>query len=218
MAHEHEEVRVRRLQHGLERLDGRPAGHRRMERRAAAGVDDAGSVRQAAIGRHRTQPLRLRERRLPRRFACHEGVYSISGVDGYSFVHTETARFRDLDPMGHVNNAVYLTWMENARIEFLRSLGAFDEVDASGMTMILARAEVDFRSPVTFDERVDVGVRVSRFGTKSFDLEYELRVGERVVAEAKTVLVAYDYATSSPSGDPDGMATTAGGVTSFFPP
>lgn len=118
-------------------------------------------------------------------------------MDGYSFVHRETARFRDLDPMGHVNNAVYLTWMENARIEFLRALGTFDEVDATGMTMILARAEVDFRSPVTFDEQVEVGVRASRFGTKSFDLEYELRVGERLVAEAKTVLVAYDYATNS---------------------
>ena len=118
-------------------------------------------------------------------------------MDGYSFVHRETARFRDLDPMAHVNNAVYLTWMENARIEFLRALGAFDEVDTTGMTMILARTEVDFRSPVTFGEQVEVGVRASRFGTKSFDLEYTLRVGERLVAEAKTVLVAYDYATNS---------------------
>jgi acyl-CoA thioester hydrolase len=114
-----------------------------------------------------------------------------------SFVHRETARFRDLDPMGHVNNAVFLTWLENARIEFFRTLGAFDGVGASEMTMILARVEVDFRSPVTFDETVAVGVRVSRFGTKSFELEYELRVGDRIVAEAKTVLVAYDYATSS---------------------
>ena len=118
-------------------------------------------------------------------------------MDGDSFVHTETARFRDLDPMGHVNNAVFLTWIENARIEFLRALGAFEGVDGTQMTMILARAEIDFRSPVTFDEQVDVGVRVSRFGTKSFDLEYEVRVGERSVAEAKTVLVAYDYATKS---------------------
>jgi acyl-CoA thioester hydrolase len=124
-------------------------------------------------------------------------------MDGYSFVHAETARFRDLDPMAHVNNAVYLTWIENARIEFLRALGAFDEVDTSGMTMILARAEVDFRSPVTFGEQVELGVRVSRFGTKSFDLEYEVRVGERLVAEAKTVLVAYDYATSSPKEIPN---------------
>jgi acyl-CoA thioester hydrolase len=118
-------------------------------------------------------------------------------MDGYSFVHSEAARFRDLDPMAHVNNAVFLTWMENARIEFFRSLGAFDGVGMSEMTMILARVEVDFRSPVSFGEQVRIGVRASRFGSKSFDLQYELRVAERLVAEAKTVLVAYDYATSS---------------------
>ena len=120
-------------------------------------------------------------------------VYSINRVDGFPFVHSEIARFRDLDPMGHVNNAVYLTWLENARIEFLRALGALEGVDTTEMTMILARAELDFRSPVTFGERVDVGVRASRFGTRSFDLEYSLRVGQRVVADAITVLVAYDY-------------------------
>jgi acyl-CoA thioester hydrolase len=115
-------------------------------------------------------------------------------MEGFSFVHRETARFRDLDPMGHVNNAVYLTWIENARIEFLRSLTAFDKPDTGGMTMILARVEVDFRAPLGFGDEVEVGVRVSRFGNKSFDLEYELRSAGRVVAEAKTVLVAYDYA------------------------
>jgi acyl-CoA thioester hydrolase len=118
-------------------------------------------------------------------------------VEGYSFVHTEYARFRDLDPMGHVNNAVFLTWMETARIEFLRALGAFDGVAPTEMTMILARAEVDFRSPVVFGERVDVGVRASRFGSKSFDLEYVLRAGDRPVADGKTVLVAYDYETKT---------------------
>jgi acyl-CoA thioester hydrolase len=123
-------------------------------------------------------------------------------VDGYSFVHRETARFRDLDPMGHVNNAVFLTWLENARIEFFRALGAFDGVGAAEMTMILARVEVDFRSPVSFGEQVDVGVRASRFGSKSFDLEYELRVHERLVAQAKTVLVAYDYVNNEPKEIP----------------
>ena len=57
--------------------------------------------------------------------------------------------------------------------------------------MILARLEIDFRAPVTSASR-EIGVRPVRLGTKSFDLEYELR-GEAVVAEAKTVLVAYDY-------------------------
>ena len=114
------------------------------------------------------------------------------------FVHRETVRFRDLDPMGHVNNAVYLTWIETARIEFLRSLGAFDGPDTTEMTMILARAEVDFRAPLGFGEEVELRVGLARVGTKSFDLVYELRSGERVVAEARTVLVTYDYAKAAP--------------------
>ena len=117
----------------------------------------------------------------------------MSGVDGFPFVHRETARFRDLDPMGHVNNAVFLTWIETARIEFLRSTGALSTPDTDEMTMILARAEVDFRSPVRFGDDVEIGVRPGRTGTKSFDLEYELRTDGRLVGEAKTVLVAYDY-------------------------
>jgi acyl-CoA thioester hydrolase len=124
-------------------------------------------------------------------------------VDGFPFVHREVARFRDLDPMGHVNNAVYLTWIETARIEFMRRLGAFDRPGTHEMTMILARAEVDFRSAVSFGEEITVGVRVGRLGTKSFDLEHELRTGDRVVAEARTVLVAFDYETNSSKEIPD---------------
>jgi acyl-CoA thioester hydrolase len=124
-------------------------------------------------------------------------------VDGFPFVHRETARFGDLDPMGHVNNAVFLTWIETARIEFMRTVGTFDQPDVTQMTMILARVEVDFRSAVEFGEEVEVGVRVGRLGTKSFDLEHELRCGDRVVAEARTVLVAYDYASSSSREIPD---------------
>jgi len=124
-------------------------------------------------------------------------------VDGYPFVHRETARFRDLDPMGHVNNAVFLTWIETARVEFLRELGAFATADPGEMTMILARVELDFRSPVRFAEEVEIGVRVSRFGTKSFDLEHALHVGDRLVAEASTVLVAYDYVRGESIEIPD---------------
>lgn len=105
--------------------------------------------------------------------------------------------------MGHVNNAVYLTWIENARIEFLRRLGAFDQPDTGGMAMILARVELDFRNAVDFGDQIEICVRTSRLGTKSFDLEYELRAGERVVADAKTVLVAYDYERNESKQLPD---------------
>ncbi len=106
------------------------------------------------------------------------------------FVHQETVRFRDLDAMGHLNNAVYSTFLEQARLAFLEPQGA--EVTS----MILARLEIDFRSPVELGETVQISVTPTRVGTKSFELEYVLRAGDRTVAEAKTVLVAYDYATA----------------------
>lgn len=100
-------------------------------------------------------------------------------------------RFNDLDGMGHVNNAVFLTYLEQARLAWFRSYG---EEESMALTdVILARTEIDFRSPLVFGETVTIGLRPSRLGTKSFELEYELRVGERLVAEARSVLVGYDY-------------------------
>ena len=107
------------------------------------------------------------------------------------FVHTERVRFRDLDPMGHVNNAVFLTYIESARVAFLQHLGAATSLEE--MSIIVARIEIDFRAPVGLGKDVDISVRASRFGGKSFDLDHELRVDGEVVAEAKSVLVAYDY-------------------------
>ncbi len=117
------------------------------------------------------------------------------------FVHRERVRFRDLDPMGHVNNAVFLTYIESARVEFLRHLGAAPTLDDMGI--IVARVEIDFRAPVRLGDEVEVSVSASRFGDKSFDLEHELRVDGHVVAEAKTVLVSYDYSKREPVPIPD---------------
>jgi acyl-CoA thioester hydrolase len=114
-------------------------------------------------------------------------------VEGFEFVHRETVRFRDVDAKGHVNNAVFLTYMESARVAFLVELGAASGLE--DLSFIVARIEIDFRAPIAFGEEVEVGVRASRFGSKSFDLDYELRAGGRLVAEAKSVCVGYDYAT-----------------------
>jgi acyl-CoA thioester hydrolase len=108
-------------------------------------------------------------------------------VEGFDFVHRETVRFRDVDAMGHVNNAVFLTYLEEARIAFLLPLGA--EVTH----MILARVEIDFRAPLRMGDEIEIGVRPSDLGTKSFELEYEVRAGDSVAAEAKTVIVSFDY-------------------------
>jgi acyl-CoA thioester hydrolase len=112
-------------------------------------------------------------------------------VENFEFVHRERVRFRDLDAMGHVNNAVFATYVEQARIEYLRHLALLDGPLYAGM--ILARLEIDFVAPGEPDGEVEIGVRLARSGTKSFELEYELRQGEREVARGRTVLVAYDY-------------------------
>jgi len=114
-------------------------------------------------------------------------------VEGFPHIHVERVRFSDCDPMGHANNAVFSTYLEQARIAVLGDLVPF----------ILARVEIDFRAELRAGEEVEIGTRCSRVGMKSFELEHELHADGRVVAEAKSVLVGYDYAagTSVPLTD-----------------
>jgi acyl-CoA thioester hydrolase len=115
-------------------------------------------------------------------------------MDGYRFTYPVQVRFRDLDALGHVNNAVYLTYFEAARMAYWMHVNG--RADLSSMDMILARAEVDYRAPVGYGDELEVGVRCASVKRSSFVLEQALvdrRTG-RVVAEARKVLVHYDYA------------------------
>lgn len=101
--------------------------------------------------------------------------------------------FRDLDAMGHVNNATFFTYMETARTEyyFARS-GSRDLTD---LEFILARACCDFRSPANIGEVLVIRTWPMRIGTSSFTFRYEMREKSsgRLVAEGESVQVAYDY-------------------------
>jgi acyl-CoA thioester hydrolase len=104
-------------------------------------------------------------------------------------------RFRDTDAMVHVNNAVYLTYLEVARMAYWHhvfGVHSYNQID-----FILARAEIDFLTPVFVHEQGDVWIRVSEIGRKSFRFAYEFVVGGRLAARAETVQVSYDYSTSS---------------------
>jgi acyl-CoA thioester hydrolase len=115
-------------------------------------------------------------------------VYTIAAVpDAFPWIQRERVRFRDCDAMGHVNNAVYSTYLEQARIAILGGLEPF----------ILARVEIDFRAELREGEDVEVRSRCPRIGTKSFDLDHQIWAGDRLVAEAKSVLVGYDYETGT---------------------
>lgn len=104
--------------------------------------------------------------------------------------------FRDIDALGHVNNAVYFTYMETARTRYVTHL--LDTSELAAIPIIIAEATCTYRSPAAFGERLLVGAGVSRFGNKSFDLAYRIdaEAGDgstRLVATGKTVQVMYDY-------------------------
>lgn len=134
-------------------------------------------------------------------------------MNGFRFSREVEAVFGDLDAMGHVNNVVYLKWMETARIAYWIQItgqktlpgipgkgGASHEPGPGVMSgalidMILARTEIDYKSPVSYGERLDVFVRTSLIKRSSIVFEYAVKARSdgRVVAEAKTVVVCYDY-------------------------
>jgi acyl-CoA thioester hydrolase len=122
------------------------------------------------------------------------------------FIHRLEVRFRDCDPMGHVNNAVYLTYLEQARFAHWKSLwGMGTPQMPPGMPgVILARVECDYKRPAKYGDVLEVRLRVVELGRSSFHYEYEI-VDEdgRVVVSAKTVQVMYDYTAERPVPIPD---------------
>jgi acyl-CoA thioester hydrolase len=113
-------------------------------------------------------------------------------------------RFRDIDAFGHVNNAVFFSYVEMARIRYLLDVLEV-EADFSTLPLILARVELDFRSPVFFGDELEVGTRVDRIGRTSFSMSHRVTAGpdRRLVADVSTVLVTYAYDSASPIRVPD---------------
>jgi acyl-CoA thioester hydrolase len=111
-------------------------------------------------------------------------------------------RYRDLDTYGHVNNAVYLTYCETARVEFLRELfdRSFDDLDVG---FVVAHAEIDYRQSIGDVERVPVRIGVEHVGTTSFTLSYDLRVDGETAATAESVQVVVDQETRAAEPVPD---------------
>jgi acyl-CoA thioester hydrolase len=117
------------------------------------------------------------------------------------FSHRIEVRFRDCDPMGHVNNAVYLTYLEQARFAHWRALWGFtlEALPEGAPGVILARAEVDYRAQAHYGDTLEVRIGLVAIGRTSFTYEYEVvDAAGGLVAAARTVQVMYDYRTARP--------------------
>jgi acyl-CoA thioester hydrolase len=111
-------------------------------------------------------------------------------------------RWGDMDALGHVNNAAYLTYLEQARISYTSELKLWDgRSDQIGM--IVARIVMDYRLPLTNADAITVYSRVSRIGTKSYDMEQIIVRQDAIAAAATFTLVAMDYATRQSVPIPD---------------
>ena len=119
-------------------------------------------------------------------------------------------RFTDIDAFGHVNNATYLTYFEEARVNF------FDDVidwsyDWTKEGVIVARAEIDYVMPAHFKDEIFIYTKCSRLGTKSFDLSYQMvkfHDGKEILlADAVTVMVAFDYRSNKSIAVPEDWRT-----------
>lgn len=124
------------------------------------------------------------------------------------FIHRVEVRFRDCDPMGHTNNAVYLTYLEQTRLAHWRSLWDYTPqmAQTTGPGVILARVECDYKRAARFGEMLEVRMRVADVGRSSFKYEYEiLDAAGALVAAAKTVQVMYDYSIEKPVPIPDAI-------------
>ena len=117
-------------------------------------------------------------------------------------------RLGDLDPFGHVNNAVIATYVEQGRVLYLRDvLGT--GVDPVSMPFILAMLQIDYLSQVMFNDTVEVGSRVDWIGRTSIGMSHLLINQEtRELARSEAVLVAFDYDVEKPMRVPDDWRAT----------
>ena len=112
----------------------------------------------------------------------------------YKFKSPISIRFSDMDAYGHVNNAVYLTYFEIARVAYWREVAKWDSEETG---IIIGRSEINYLKPVTVHDRIACYVRTTRIGNSSFDVMYVLvKVtdgAEEICTTGKTVCICYDY-------------------------
>ena len=106
---------------------------------------------------------------------------------------TAHVRWDDLDAFGHVNNAKYLTFVQEARVQMFWTDRIKNGLKPIFDDMVVARAEVDYLKPIYNGAlNVDVAIWCSKIGRAAFDLRYEISTDEGVCAKIKTVQVAVD--------------------------
>jgi acyl-CoA thioester hydrolase len=118
-------------------------------------------------------------------------------LDNYPYRLTDNIRFADLDPNGHVNNAVYATYFETGRVTLVkdRSFGLMPE----GLAWMLVRLDIHFRAELRWPGSIELGLGVARLGRTSTTFEQVVFSAGRCVASAQSVTVLIDERSRKPT-------------------
>lgn len=112
-------------------------------------------------------------------------------------------RYSDIDAQRHLNNVAFFSFMEQARVAYVRNLGFWSDDFYSSVGMIVAKAECTYLAPAYLMDTVTVWTRVSHLGNKSFHFEYLLETEQAVIAKGQSVQACFDYSTQQTQTIPD---------------
>lgn len=126
-------------------------------------------------------------------------------MEGYKLVVDVPMRLADTDALGHVNNAHYLSFLESARVAYIEKVMGWRDV--KDYKVIIARIEIDYKSPAYHYETMKVGLRVEKLGGSSIVMDYRMedKATGRLVVQAKSVMVCFDYGLGRPVRIPEEM-------------
>ncbi|HAF60907.1 MAG TPA: acyl-CoA thioesterase [Anaerolineaceae bacterium] len=123
----------------------------------------------------------------------------------FRFYYPVQVRYSDLDAQWHVNNARFLTFLEEARLHYLLDLGLWDGNSFLDLGVIIADIHIAYLAPIKLDEEIKIGMRVARIGNKSMTIENEILGSHHddLKARAEVIWVTYDFRTQQTIPVPD---------------
>jgi acyl-CoA thioester hydrolase len=129
-------------------------------------------------------------------------------MQGFRHVIPITVRFRDIDAMGHVNNAVFFTYLETARVSYFRQVVLqADPHNFTEMGVILAEISCQFKAPIHYGQSVEVGTRIVEMRNSSLITQQRIEVNGQLAALSRGVVVHYDYQTGQSARIPREIRT-----------
>lgn len=124
-----------------------------------------------------------------------------------AFTHRIRVRYAEIDGQGVVFNAHWLTYFDDSCTRFMESLGLGADFWTKQFDVMLVKAVVEWQGPAHFDEWVDIDVAPVRLGTRSFDLQYRARVGERPCCRATITYCSVVPGPNDPIAIPERVRT-----------